>query len=205
MEQLFDFIAGFGGGPLVYLLVFGILLACGLGLPIPEDITLVTAGLLSYYGEANVHRMFVISLFGVMAGDTIIFYLGSKYGRRLTKQAFFSKVVPPERVSVVQQKLHRYGNKLIFAARFMPGLRAPIFFTAGTLHVPFRKFFFWDGMAALLSVPAIIYSVFYFGDELDRVIRIIKKTQYGILIVIGIGVGVILLRWFLKRRKNKKS
>ena len=41
-------------------------------------------------------------------------------------------------------------------ARFMPGLRAPIYFTAGTVGVKFHTFLFYDGLAALVSVPAIV-------------------------------------------------
>ena len=43
--------------PYTYLLVFAILLLCGFGLPIPEDITLIAAGLMAYYGKANVFVM----------------------------------------------------------------------------------------------------------------------------------------------------
>ena len=61
----------------------------------------------------------------------------------------------------------------------MPGLRAPIFFSAGTLHLPYRIFVFYDGFAALISVPTIIGAVFYFGDELDKVVRVIQRIEHG--------------------------
>jgi membrane protein DedA with SNARE-associated domain len=72
MDRLLAILMGLTS-PWTYLLVFGILLACGLGLPIPEDITLFAAGLISYYGLAHVWWMIVVSLVGVMMGDTIIF------------------------------------------------------------------------------------------------------------------------------------
>ena len=125
MDRLVDFLLEFSG-PIPYLLVFAILLACGIGLPIPEDITLFAAGLLSYYGVSNYQIMIVVSLFGVLLGDSIIFMLEAKYGSKLTKKWFFHKVLPPERLELVKKRFHEQGNRLIFAARFMPGLRAPV-------------------------------------------------------------------------------
>lgn len=200
MDALVDFLLNFYG-PIPYLIVFAILLACGLGVPIPEDITLIVGGLLAYYGLCNVWVMIIVCFAGVMIGDSIVFWLGAKYGRALTKKWFFRKVLPDERIDVVRAKFKKYGNKLIFAGRFLPGLRAPIFFSAGVLHLPFRVFFAFDGFAALISVPTIIGAVYYFGDHIDEVIRRIRSTQHGIIIVI---VLILLLYIFKKWRRAKR-
>ena len=203
MDSLVDFLLGFYG-PAPYLVVFGILLACGVGLPIPEDITLFAGALLSYYGVTHVGWMIVVSFAGVILGDSIVFYMGAHYGRRLTKKWFFHKLLPDDRLNLVGNKLRaKNGNKFIFAARFMPGLRAPIFFSAGTLHLPYRIFLLYDGLAALISVPLIIGAVYYFGDELDRVVRLIQRVEHGILSVIGVAVILILTKWYVTHRKLK--
>jgi membrane protein DedA with SNARE-associated domain len=181
------------------------LVICGLGLPIPEDITLFVAGLMSYYGATDVGWMIAISLFGVILGDSIIFFLGHYFGRRLTKKWFFHKLLPDDRLNAVQKQFNERGVKLLFAARFMPGLRAPIFFSAGTVHVPYRKFLTYDGGAALISVPLIIGAVYYFGDELDRVVRIIKNIEHGILFVIVAAILAVGGKWYLTHRKLKRT
>src|SRR4051812_2149087 len=101
MDGLVDFLLSFYG-PTPYLLVFGILMACGLGIPIPEDIILFAAGLLSYYGVTQLGAMIAISLAGVLIGDSIIFMLGAVYGRKLTKKWFFHKMLPDERLDAVK-------------------------------------------------------------------------------------------------------
>src|SRR4051812_20444080 len=121
MDSLVDFLLNFHGYT-PYMVVLGILLLCGLGLPIPEDITLFAGGLLAYYGVTKVWAMMAISLFGVLAGDSIIFFLGAKYGRKLTKKWIFHKLLPDDRLDAVKVKFRKKGNRLIFAARFMPGL-----------------------------------------------------------------------------------
>lgn len=204
MEKLIDFLLSFYG-PTPYFVVFGILLACGLGLPIPEDITLFAAGLLSYYGLTDVWTMIAVCMLGVLIGDSFVFILGAVYGRKLTKRWPFKKFLTEERLEQVKQRFHDQGNKLIFAARFMPGLRAPIFFSAGTLHLPYRVFLFYDGSAALLSVPAIVGAVYYFGDEVDQVIRVIQRIEHGILFVIFAVILFFVGKWYLAHRKTRLS
>jgi membrane protein DedA with SNARE-associated domain len=201
MEQMLQFVSSFGGF-IPYLILFGILLACGLGVPIPEDITLFVGGMLAYYGIANVWLMIVVCMAGVLIGDTTIFLLGAKYGRRITQKPFFHKFLPAERLKIVKEKFHEKGNKVIFAARFMPGLRAPTFFCAGTLHLPFRVFFFYDGMAALISVPAIVWTVYHFGALADQVIKMIRHVEHGIIFVVLAIVLFLFAKWYFKQRKQ---
>jgi membrane protein DedA with SNARE-associated domain len=107
-----------------------------------------------------------------------------------------------QRLQQVQEKLHDHGHKVIFAARFMPGLRAPTFFSAGTLHLPARIFLFYDGMAALISVPTIVWVVYHFGHLADQVIKTIRHVEHGI---IGLVLAIILflsLKAFLHQRKT---
>ncbi|MBC7385068.1 MAG: DedA family protein [Cryobacterium sp.] len=203
MDLLVDFLLNFYG-PTPYLLVFGILLLCGFGVPIPEDVALFAAGLLAYYGVVDLWVMIAVGFAGVMAGDSIMWYLGHKYGRRLMKKSFFQKLLPEERIQMASTRLNRKGAKrLLFAGRFMPGLRAPIYFTSGFLHVPFWRFFIMDGLAAMVSVPLIIGAVFHFGDELDVVVRWIKKIEHGILFII-FGVAVVVgTKWWLTHRRAR--
>lgn len=201
-DTFFDFFLSFQG-PVTYLLIFTLLVICGLGLPLPEDITLIGAGLLVYYGEANLHMMIIVSLVGVILGDTVIFLLGGRYGNSIRKKYPFNKVLNEQRYRKSKLLIKKWGNKLIFAARFMPGLRAPIFFTSGTLHLPYFTFIFYNGLAAIISVPAIIYSVWYFGGELEKVLHIIKRVEYTIAILIVLLFTLVVV--YYKRKKKKKE
>lgn len=204
MDRIVDLLLSLYG-PTPYLLVFGILVICGLGLPIPEDITLFAAGLAAYYGLTSLWGIILVSYAGVIFGDSIIFLLGATYGRKLTRRWFFQKLLPNDRLNAVRREFHKRGNKVIFVARFMPGLRAPIFFSAGTLHLPYRLFLFYDGFAALISVPVIISAVYYFGDELDKVVRIIQKVEHGIFFVVIAIILAVLAKWYITHRKLKNS
>lgn len=200
MEMIVDFLIDYYG-PVPYLVIFTILLACGLGIPIPEDITLIAGGILAYYGVCDVWIMIAVSLFGVMIGDSFIFWLGHKYGRRLLKKRPFRYFLDETKIESIRGRLKNHGGKLLFSARFMPGLRSTIFFASGLLHLPYRKLLIYDGGAALISVPAIVYSVYHYGDFLESVVNWIKKVEGGIVGVIVLGVAFFAFRFWWKRRK----
>ncbi|MBI2712308.1 MAG: DedA family protein [Bdellovibrio sp.] len=204
LDRIVDLFLLFSG-PAPYLIVFGILLLCGLGLPVPEDITLAAAGFGVYLGLANLWTMILVAYLGIIIGDSTIFFLGATLGRRLTQIWFFRKLLPEKRLADVRVKFNSKGNRLIFMARFMPGLRAPIYFSAGMLHLPYRVFLFYDGMAALISVPVIISVVDHFGDQLAHVVTLISRVEHGIVFVIASVIFVVVAKWYLRHRGKRKS
>ena len=63
-----------------YAWLGGILLLCGLGLPIPEDISLIAAGYFSWKGVLYIHTAFAICFAAVVTGDTAAFFMGRLFG-----------------------------------------------------------------------------------------------------------------------------
>jgi membrane protein DedA with SNARE-associated domain len=192
-------------GPIPYAAIFVILLACGLGIPIPEDITLIAGGILTYYGVCDVWLMIAVGLLGVLIGDSIMYFLGHRFGRKLLKKWPFRTLLDEERIDSIRTRLHKHGAQLLFSARFMPGVRSTVFFASGVLHYPYRKMLLYDGAAAVLSVPAIVYSVYYFGDFLESVIQYIKKAEAGIIVVIVLVLVVAGFKFWKKRKTQSKE
>src|SRR5579859_7677600 len=131
-----------------YLAVFIALLLCGAGAPLPEDITLVAGGVIAGLGYGSVHVMFGVGMAGVLLGDAGIFLLGHHYGARILQWRLVARVLTPSRYVMVQEKFARYGNRMLFFARFLPGMRTTIYLTAGTTHrVSFLRFLLIDTLA----------------------------------------------------------
>ena len=141
-----------------YAAVFVVLVACGFGIPIPEDITLIAGGVISGLGHSNAHIMVVVGMIGVLTGDGMMFLLGHFYGDRILKARFVKRLMPPQRYLQVQEKFDKHGSWVLFVARFLPGLRTPIYMTAGiSRKVSVLRFILMDGLAALISVPLWVY------------------------------------------------
>lgn len=200
LQPLVDFFSNFG-----YAAVFGVLLACGFGVPIPEDITLVAGGIISGLGYTNVHIMFLVSLAGVLLGDGTMFMLGRVFGGRILKVRFVARLLTAERYAIVQAQFEKYGNWVLFVARFMPGLRSPIFMTAGiTRRVSFWRFLVMDGFAALISVPIWVYLGYYGANNRDWLMDQVKRGQHGVFVLLGVLLVGIVVLYVLRRRANTR-
>lgn len=191
--------------PYTYLLVFGILLLCGFGLPIPEDITLIAGGLMAYYQRADVFVMIGAGLAGVLIGDGVMFQIGRRFGYRVFEWKWMAKILNAERLETVKDKLKNHGYKVIFSARFMPGVRSLVFLSSGALGIPFRVFFLFDGLAAMISVPAIVYSCYFFGDQINKAVGVIQSIEHGIVAVIALAICYFLVKYFRKRRREQNE
>jgi membrane protein DedA with SNARE-associated domain len=192
-------------GILAYVAIFGVLVACGLGLPLPEDVSLITGGFLTHQGQAYLPLMMGVGFLGIIAGDSIIFTAGRRLGAKVgTKQTgFFARIVTPAKRARVEGLFHAHGQKIVMAARFLPGVRAVTFFTAGSAGMKYRWFILWDGLAALVSAPLLVFLGFYFGDELALVIKKVRQGQIRVIAVIVLLAAAYIAysRW--RNRRNK--
>lgn len=185
-----------------YAAVFLVLLACGFGVPIPEDITLVTGGVISGLGYTNVHIMVVVGMLGVLVGDGLMFTAGRIWGHKILQFKPIARIMTPKRYAQVQEKFDKYGNWVLFVARFLPGLRTPIYITAGiSRKVSYWQFLLMDGFAALISVPVWIYLGEYGARNIDWLMDKVKDFQSGLFILIGIGAAVLGWFWWRKRQR----
>jgi membrane protein DedA with SNARE-associated domain len=188
----------------VYAKLAGLLLLCGLGLPIPEDISLIAGGYLAHLGTVNVHKMFLVCFVAVLGGDSLAFGLGRGFGTKLLASRFTHRYFTPRRQRRVRAYFRSYGSRVVFVARFLPGLRFSIFLSAGMLHVRPHVFLLYDSMAALLSVPFLVYTAWFFGDQIDSVIKWSKRSEYGILALVGVVAVYVAIKLY-RKRKNRPA
>ena len=125
----------------VYLIVAGILVLCGLGLPLPEEIVLVAAGFVCYQEDGpNFLIMMAACATGVLLGDLLPFVLGKLFGPRLLRLRWMRMVINKDRLATFDRWFRRRGDSVILIARFIPGLRVVAFFTGGTMQMRWSRF-----------------------------------------------------------------
>ena len=169
---------------------------------IPEDLTLVTGGVISGLGYTRSHWMVVVGMLGVLAGDGFMFVAGRLWGQKILKFKPIARVMTPKRYAQVQEKFDKYGNWVLFVARFLPGLRTAVFVTAGiSRKVSYTRFILMDGLAALVSVPVWIYLGEYGAHNIDWLMAKMHSLQSGIFTVLGILAVVLAWFWWKKRQR----
>lgn len=173
-----------------YLAIFAYLVLCGVGFPGAEEIALLAGGWVineRVAAGANAVQawsaMLGVIFAGIFAGDSVLFLLGQRYGRRVRLFRPFRRILRPRRMRRVGRFYERYGSKAIFLGRFLPGIRAPAFFTAGLSGMKFWRFFLWNGLAAILSVPVGVGIGYVFGRSAGALLRRIDLTIGGALLL----------------------
>lgn len=207
MDKLFFYLTGLSSN-FAYLIIFGVLFACGLGFPLPEDIPLVATGYLIWDGTLTWGGGIVVTLLGVLSGDCLLYFFGSQLGLRIVRSRQSLGFLKPAKVRRTRAYFRKYGDKIVFFARFVAGFRAVAFFMAGATHMRFRRFLMYDAMAALISVPIWITGGFflgrYFGEEIADMLHRMKQFKHGFTLVTLLIVAGIIIRQVLKYRASKK-
>jgi membrane protein DedA with SNARE-associated domain len=199
-----------------YIAVFAMLLLCGFGLPVPEDITLVAGGVItglacpeserfltSLKTCPGIHLMMLVSMAGVLIGDLTMVTLGRVLGQRVMRLPWFRRLFSEPRRAAVEDRVQRHGCWIVFAARFMPGLRSPIFAVTGmTRRVSYLRFVLTDGVAAIISVPLWVYLGFLGAQNRTALIHWTKTGRAASFIVLGIVLFIFFVVLFIRRRQR---
>jgi len=189
-----------------YLAPFTVLMLCGLGLPLPEEITLIGCGLLVAHDHVGFWEITGVCSAAILLGDSIPFWLGRRWGLAALKSRLVARVLHPERFAQLERKFADNGNWAIFTCRFLPGLRIPGYFTAGTLGMSYTRFILLDGLGVLVSVPTSIWvaRIFFesFGEDLKGAAKAVSEFNHIVLFAVAaIVLGFLAWRWIRHRRR----
>jgi membrane protein DedA with SNARE-associated domain len=195
-----DFLNGFSVH-LIYMLLFFLLLLCGVGFPMAEELVLLAGGVLVASGVLHPLLMLLATFLGTIVGDVLLFWLGRGLASRLTTWAYVRRWLPAQKVAEGGRFFARYGTTTVFMARFIPGLRAPTFFLAGTMQMPFWRFTAIDVLAGLIFVPMVCWLGYLFADHFDVLTSWFRNVERATVTVLVL----LALSWWLWRGRGKRG
>ncbi len=184
-----------------YLAPFVVLLLCGVGLPIPEEVSLLGAGFLLFQGKGSFSMMVGVCGAAILIGDSIPFWLGRHYGMRALEISWVRRILHPERFAKLEQRFREHGNWATFAVRFFAGVRLPGYFIAGTMRMSYPRFLILDTMGVLISVPISIWIGRYFGEQVEKMHRV-NKNLHLFLAFLVIALTLVII---FHARANKQA
>lgn len=195
MDQLFlELVSASSLG--AYAAIFGILIICGLGVPLPEDVPLMAAGYLTWRGTMNAELAFATTMIGVLLGDTMLFFIGRRIGPAIMGTPWIEAIVSKKRQRRVKAYFRVYGDRVVFLARFVAGIRGAVFFLAGATNVRYRRFLMFDALAALLSVPVWLLLGYglghWLGDEVEKVLDLMNQFR-TVATVVAVAIAIVLI------------
>jgi len=187
-----------------YVGLFLTLFAAGLGLPIPEEVPIMAGGALAREEVVHWWVALPVCIFGVLAGDVVLYTIGYHWGERVLEWKVVRRVLSPSREEALKARYRRYGVKIVFVARHVMGVRAAAFLTAGICRLSFWKFVVVDAVAAVISVPISFGLAFLFTDQVERVIHDVHRIERWLALyaLAGLAVWLAYLAWRQNRRAN---
>jgi membrane protein DedA with SNARE-associated domain len=188
-----------------YLGLLVVLVLCGMGLPIPEDAALLAGGFLVHRGIIKYPITLVVALVGVVAGDNSLFFLGRRFGTGLVAYVGIGRPRSQRQIEWLKEFMRRHGHRAIFYARFVAGLRALVYLTAGSLGVSPLRFFLYDLAGALISVPVVVTLGYFFGNELEAALRYIGGVEKAAWLLAALSLGVYAMRMLMFTREREEG
>jgi membrane protein DedA with SNARE-associated domain len=135
-----------------------------------------------------------ICIAGVVISDALLYTIGRMGGLRVLRFPLMRRILPPERLVKIEHNFQKYGVLILLFARVLPGIRAPIFLTAGIMRLPLRRFLLADGIYAIPGVSLLFFLAFWFTDQFrDLIISAEEKVaKVRSAVVLALLVAVIL-------------
>jgi membrane protein DedA with SNARE-associated domain len=186
-----------------YIGLFLLLILGGVGLPFPEDATLMLCGFL--IAQEVIHPISALATVytGLLVADTIIYHFGKKYGRRIVTHHRFHRFLSPLQLTKLEAQFNRRGVLFILFGRHLIGLRAQIFLVAGIMKMRLVKFILADAVSALVTISIMVGIGYAGGNSLDALRKDMNRIKDWAIVILLSGVMIYLVYKYVKSRREE--
>lgn len=183
-------------GVLVYWLVLLISLVEALpliGAIVPGSILTMLAGFLSAQGYLDFGDLIFFVTMGAILGDSVSYYLGTKWARLFHTG---NKVLKISHLERGEQFFRKHGSKSILLGRFISPLRPIVPFIAGLTKMNKWQFLLWNIVSAFLWAAVYLSLGYFFGGAIKMVETWSTRASLFLLVLFG----ALFILWLFVRR-----
>ncbi len=168
-----------------YVGIFGIVFTeSGLliGVFLPGDSLLFTAGFLASQGYLNITLLAITTTIAAIAGDNFGYWIGKTFGHRVfskEKSLFFNK----KYVEQAEEFYKKHGRKTVILARFVPVVRSIAPVLAGISRMPYKIYLVFSLIGALLWATGLTLLGYFLGNTIPNIDKYLLPIIAGIVLV----------------------
>jgi membrane protein DedA with SNARE-associated domain len=185
-----------------YVGLFILLILGGLGLPFPEDATLMLGGFLIFNGTVNPVPALLIVYAGLLLADVIVYSFGRTYGETITGHRWFRKLISPQRLEELKERFKKRGLVFILIGRHIIGIRVQLFLAAGVIKMPLPRFILADGLSATMTITLMTCIGYMGGSSLDAIEKNVARIEH--YLALGLIAG-LMVYFILKKRALRNT
>lgn len=188
-----------------YLGLFMLLILGGIGLPFPEDATLILSGALVSNNVLRPLPVFSVVYSGLLLTDFFLYAVGKKYGGKIVTHKRFHKILSPERLLKLKDAFSKWGVLLILVGRHVIVLRSQLMLVSGVMRMSPLKFLMADSVSSLFTIAFWSGVGYIGGNSLQIVMKDIKRLEHAAIVLVIILVMLYMSFKYYKMTKGKKS
>jgi membrane-associated protein len=190
-------------GAWLYLIAGGLCFseaAILVGMVLPGETALLVAGVFCQRGTLNLGIMIAVAVVCAIAGDSVGYEFGKKFGPPL-RRSRLGRWVGEHRWAKVDGFLHRHGGKAVLLGRLTALLRALMPSMAGMSGMRYGTFLLWNAVGGLIWAPSCVLLGYAFSKSLSKVGQTLTWAPLAIL-ALGVAAYVVL---HLRRHRIEKA
>jgi membrane protein DedA with SNARE-associated domain/rhodanese-related sulfurtransferase len=181
--------------------VFASVLLEQLGLPIPAVPTMIVGGAVAAQGNSSPLAVLVAAVTAYSIGDSIWYLLGRRYGQRILRLLCRISLTPDYCVRQASLQFERWGAWALLFGKFVPGVSAVISPLAGSVHVPWPRFFLLTSLGSALWASVAVGAGTYFSAQVRELLKVMQELgTIGMLAACILLAAYVALRYWQRYR-----
>jgi membrane protein DedA with SNARE-associated domain len=177
-----------------YPVLFALIAIETMGIPLPGETALFTAGILASRGHLSIETVIAIAAVAAIVGDNVGFAIGRRVGRRvlLADGPFLhhrSRVI-----ELGEPFFERHGPKAVFLGRWVAGLRITSAWLAGVNRMSWPTFLFWNALGGIVWAASVGLLAYFLGRGAERVVQRAGLGAAIAIVVAGLAAYVVVRR-----------
>ncbi|MFN0156240.1 MAG: DedA family protein [Gaiella sp.] len=165
---------------------------------VPSETVVITGGVVASGGDLSLPLVIVCASCGAIIGDNISYFLGKWLGEHTVKRVFRGEK-SRHAFEWAERQLETRGLYLIVIARFIPGGRTAVTFSAGYVHsFTWRRFILADVAAGIIWGTYAALLGYIGGKQFE------EAPWKGLLLAFAVAVGVALTVEFVRHYRGKR-
>jgi membrane protein DedA with SNARE-associated domain len=195
VEFIMSFIAQLG-----YMGIFFLMILESAMIPIPSEIIMPFSGFLSSTGRLDPFLVTLSGSLGNLVGSVLTYYLGIKAGRKFILKYGKYILLKKEHLETTENLFKKYGDRISFAGRLLPGIRTYVSLPAGIGKANFTKFVTYTFAGSLLWNFMLTYVGMSLGSNWKNI------DKYSIYLDVAALLAIAgFITWFVYNTKRKSK
>jgi membrane protein DedA with SNARE-associated domain/membrane-associated phospholipid phosphatase len=201
MDSILHLISQYG-----YLIILFGVMAESMGVPLPGETILISAGILVQRGHLDLGDAIFFGILGAVVGDQIGYWVGREGGRPFILRWGRFVFITPERLARAEAFFARHGGKAVFMARFFSGLRVFGALVAGMSRMRWGTFFLFNALGGAVWATVAVLVGYFLGSSLDVVERWTGRASILLLALALLALVLYLsYRWVTRHPEQVKG